>query len=102
MTQRVHEQENTMSRIHVRVPLFIREIIDRAAAMQGSTPTNFLIGAALEKAERIIETHSIIRLTQRDQELLATTLAQGKTVAPTRHVMDALKQHPSRKCGASR
>ena len=38
-----------MSRIDARIPLSVRETIDRAAAMQGRTRTDFLIAAALEK-----------------------------------------------------
>ena len=43
-----------MSRIDARIPLSVRETIDRAAAMQGRTRTDFLIAAALEKAEQVI------------------------------------------------
>ncbi|MDE7064639.1 MAG: DUF1778 domain-containing protein [Desulfovibrionaceae bacterium] len=39
-----------MSRIDARIPLAVRDTIDRAAAMQGRTHTNFLIEAALGKA----------------------------------------------------
>ncbi len=42
-----------MSRIDARIPLSVRETIDRAAAMQGRTRTDFLIAAALEKAEQV-------------------------------------------------
>lgn len=68
--------EVSMSRIDARIPLTVRETIDRAAALQGRTRTDFLIEAALEKAERVIAEQTLIRLTLRDQELLAKALAE--------------------------
>lgn len=72
-----------MSRIDARLPLAVRETIDRAAAMQGRSRTDFLIEAALEKAERVIAEQCIIRLTMRDQELLAEALQNQKPLEPT-------------------
>ena len=66
--------EVSMSRIDARIPLTVRETIGRAAALQGRTRTDFLIEAALEKAERVIAEQTLIRLTLRDQELLAKAL----------------------------
>lgn len=75
--------ETPMSRIDARIPLAVRETIDRAAAMLGLTRTDFLIKAALEKAERVIAGQNIIRLTMRDQKLLADALQNEKTAEPT-------------------
>lgn len=50
-----------MSRIDARTPLSVRETIDRAAAMQGRTRTDFLIAAALEKTEQVIAESPTIR-----------------------------------------
>ena len=66
--------ELSRSRIDARIPLTVRETIGRAAALQGRTRTDFLIEAALEKAERVIAEQTLIRLTLRDQELLAKAL----------------------------
>lgn len=66
--------ELSMSRIDARIPLTVRETICRAAALQGRTRTDFLIEAALEKAERVIAEQTLIRMTLRDQELLAKAL----------------------------
>jgi uncharacterized protein (DUF1778 family) len=75
--------ENTMARIDARIPLSVREIIDRAAAMQGRTRTDFLIEAALEKAEKVITEQAVIRLTVQDQAMLAKALLEEKTTEPT-------------------
>lgn len=76
--------EVSMSRIDARIPLTVRETIDRAAALQGRTRTDFLIEAALEKAERVIAEQTLIRLTLRDQELLAKALAEENVSEPGR------------------
>ncbi|WP_206214307.1 DUF1778 domain-containing protein [Desulfovibrio sp. ZJ369] len=72
-----------MSRIDARIPLAVRDTIDRAAALQGRTRTDFLIEAALEKAERVIAEQSLIRLTLRDQELLAKALTEENVSEPS-------------------
>ena len=68
--------ETNMSRIDARIPLSVRDTIDRAAAMQGRTRTDFLIEAALEKAERVISEQVVIRLAVQDQEMLANALLE--------------------------
>lgn len=67
-----------MSRIDVRIPLSVRETIDRAAAMQGHTRTDCLIAAALEKAEQ-----SPVRLALEGQRSLAAVLLSEETEAPS-------------------
>ena len=69
------QQRQIMSRIDARIPLSVRDTIARAAAFQGRTRTDFLIAAALEKAERVIAEQTVIRLTLRDQERLALALS---------------------------
>ena len=93
MNQQTYDQESGMSRIDARIPLSVRDTIDRAAAIQGRTRTDFLIVAALEKAMMVIEEHTIIHLTQRDQETLAAALADEQVNPPTKHVMDALNEY---------
>lgn len=63
-----------MSRIDARIPLSVRETIDRASATQGRTRTDFLIAAALEKAEQVIAEQSLVRLALEDQRTLAVAL----------------------------
>lgn len=72
-----------MSRIDARIPLSVRETIDRAAAMQGRTCTDFLIAAALEKAEQVISEQSLVRLALEDQRTLAAALLSEETKAPS-------------------
>ncbi|SBW10993.1 conserved hypothetical protein [uncultured delta proteobacterium] len=96
MTQHTSNTDTAMSRIDARVPVRVRETIDRAAALQGRTRTDFLIAAAMEKAERVIEEHSIIRLTLRDQEMLARALIAETVAEPSPRLAEALEEYASR------
>jgi uncharacterized protein (DUF1778 family) len=85
-----------MTRIDARIPLAVRETIDKAAAMLGRTRTEFLISAALEKAEKTITEHSLIRLSQRDQEALAAALNSEKTQAPNERMQKLVEEYSAR------
>ena len=67
----------------VRIPQAVKDTIDRAAAIQGRTRTDFLITATLEKAEEVIEKETVIRLALRDQVMLAKALIEEKVKEPT-------------------
>ncbi len=88
--------ENTMSRMDIRLPLATREIIDRAAAMQGRTRTDFLMEAALEKAEKVITEQSILHLAIQDQELLAKALIDEKVEEPSAFIKSLTKEYATR------
>lgn len=84
------------ARMDLRVPQPVRDIIDRAAAMQGRTRTDFVLEAALEKAEQIIERQTVIRLTMQDQELLAKALIEDRVEDPPQYVKDIAQEYAAR------
>ncbi len=88
--------EVSMSRIDARIPLTVRDTIDRAAALQGRTRTDFLIEAALEKAERVIAEQTLIRLTLRDQELLAKALTEENVSEPSQFLKSLTREYGER------
>ncbi len=92
----MNTQPNAMTRIDARIPLTVRETIDKAAAMLGRTRTEFLVSAALEKAEKTITEHSLIRLSQRDQEALAAALTSEKTQQPNERVQKLVEEYSAR------
>jgi uncharacterized protein (DUF1778 family) len=85
-----------MSRIDARIPLSVRDTIDRAAAMQGRTRTDFLIEAALEKAERVIAEQAIIRLAVQDQEMLANALLEEAVMEVSPFLKDLASEYAMR------
>lgn len=91
-----HQTENSMSRIDARIPLSVREVIDRAAAMQGRTRTDFLIEAALEKAERVIAEQAVLRLAVADQEVLAKALLDEQVTEATPFIKGLAAEYAAR------
>lgn len=61
-------------RITARVPAQVRETLEMAASMMGSTMNQFIVQTALREAERIIEQERIIRMTSRDSEAFLRAL----------------------------
>ncbi|MDR2503008.1 MAG: DUF1778 domain-containing protein [Deltaproteobacteria bacterium] len=93
MSQYTTEQS---TRMDMRVPQPVRDIIDRAAAMQGRTRTDFVLEAALEKAEQIIERQTIIRLALQDQELLVKALTRDRVEDTPQYVKDIAQEYTAR------
>ena len=85
--------ENTMSRIDIRLPIAVRDIIDRAANMQGRTRTDFLVEAVLEKAKKVISEQNIIELSMQDQDLLVKALLEEKIVEPTPFIKSIAEEY---------
>ena len=92
MTQHVAQQ----SRMDLRIPQEVRDIIDRAASMEGRTRTDFVIAAALERAEQVIERRKVIRLTMQDQDLLVKSLLEDGTGELPQYVKDIAQEYAAR------
>jgi uncharacterized protein (DUF1778 family) len=71
-------RSGTRPMARVDVPRHIKDIVERAAAIQGRTDTDFLISALSEAANKVIADDSVIRLCLADQEVVATALFDGK------------------------
>ena len=83
-------------RIDIRVPLSVRSMIDRASALQGRTRTDFIIATLVEKAKAIIEEETVIRLSLRDQELLANSLLHEEPKEPTQFMKELMQEYENR------
>lgn len=62
----------------IRIPRRIRDIIGRAAAIQGRSDADFLVAVLSEAAHKVIADDTLIRLSLADQEALADALLDGK------------------------
>ena len=85
-----------ISHIDARISLSVRETLDRAAAMQGRTLTDFLITAALEKAEQVIADQSLVRLALEDQRTLAAALLAEETAPPSSFLKNLSEEYTQR------
>jgi uncharacterized protein (DUF1778 family) len=84
------------SRMDLRIPQEVRDIIDHAASLEGRTRTDFVIAAALERAEQVIERRKLIRLTLRDQELLTKSLMEDRAEEPPQYVKGIAQEYDAR------
>jgi uncharacterized protein (DUF1778 family) len=80
----------------LRMPQEVRDIIDHAASMEGRTRTDFVIAAALERAEQVIERRKCIRLMLRDQELLVQSLLEDRMEEAPRYVKGIAQEYAER------
>jgi uncharacterized protein (DUF1778 family) len=78
-------------RIVSRVPHSNRTIIEKAAAVYGATINQFMIQAALDKANQILAQEEQLRLSERDARLFLDAL--DNPPAPVDTLVKALQKH---------
>jgi uncharacterized protein (DUF1778 family) len=100
MTTYARQSEKNISRIDLRLPPAAKKTIDQAAALRGSSRTDFVIVAALEKAERIIAEEVLIQLTIRDQQMLAQALTDMTSEPATPFLKALAAEYSQRVSGA--
>lgn len=62
------------ARLEARISTSLRNLLKRAAEIQGRTMTEFVVSAVQEAALQAIEKSEIIKLTMADQECFANAL----------------------------
>lgn len=65
-------------RLEARVTTEQKALIERAAALQGRTITDFVLTSVQEAARRAIEDHELIRLSLRDAEAFVAALVNSR------------------------
>ena len=81
-------------RITARVSEQIKETLVAAADLTGATLNQFLVQAALEKAERVIEKDKLIRFSQQDAEFFFDVLENPRE--PNDKLTNAVKNYKAR------
>ena len=90
-TARARKSEPADERITARVPNSTRSIIERAAALYGSTINQFIVQAAVERANEVLKNMETLRLSSRDAQIFMDALA--KPPQPNNELMDAISTH---------
>lgn len=62
------------ARVTARIPLALKETLQKAADLSGATLNQFLVQAALKEARQILEAERTIALSQKDAETLFSLL----------------------------
>ena len=67
-------------RLETRVTAEQKSLIERAAALQGRTVTDFVLTSVQDAARRAIEEHQQLELSMRDSEVFVDALLNPKPV----------------------
>lgn len=78
-------------RLEARVSQEQKRLLERAAALEGRSITDFVVASAQAAAVEAIQRHEVITLTARDS--LAFTLALMQPPAPNEHLRVAAQRH---------
>lgn len=72
----MNPQEPKTARIDARMPEAIHLLLQKAAALQGRTISDFVVSSARDAAEAAIAKHEIIQLSMSDQERFVAAIRQ--------------------------
>ena len=78
-------------RLEARVPAPIKELIGRAASLEGQTLTDYVIATLQKNAAEVVREHEILRLSVRDSEAFAGAMLDAPK--PDRKLRQAFARH---------
>jgi uncharacterized protein (DUF1778 family) len=91
-TAKTQEKTNTKSaRLEIRVTPSLKELIERAAALDGRSTTDFVCSAAQEVAHRTLREHQHLRLMHRDSDVFVAAFLDAP--APSARLKAAAKRY---------
>ena len=78
-------------RLEARITASQKEILQRAAELEGRSLTDFVVSSAQAVAKQVIQEHEILRLTARDREIFVNALLNP--LAPNTKLRRAAQRH---------
>jgi len=90
-TAQAKKSEPADDRITARVPRTTRTTIERAAAIYGATINQFIVQAAVERANEVLRSMEMVKLSSRDAQVFIEALT--KPPAPNKKLRDAVRAH---------
>lgn len=87
----VKNREPADERITARVPHSTRSTIERAAAIYGSTINQFIVQAAVERANEVLQSVETLKLSARDAKTFLNALANPSQ--PNQQLLNAVSAH---------
>ena len=82
---------NRQERIEARLTAEQREIIARAATLEGLSTSSFVVQRALASAAQTVEQHEVVRLSAGDGRRIAEALLDPPE--PTEALIEAVRQY---------
>jgi len=90
-TAQVKQREPADERITARIPSSTRLIIERAAALYGASINQFIVQAAVDRANEVLQRMEVLKLADRDTEIFLQALANPPQ--PEQTLLDAISAH---------
>lgn len=84
-------EEPADERITARLPSSTRSIIERAAAIYGASINQFIVQAAVERANEVLRSMETVKLSARDARVFMDALASPSQ--PSKELLDAVQAH---------
>jgi uncharacterized protein (DUF1778 family) len=84
------------ARMEFKTTADMKELLSKAAALDGLDLTSFVLGPAVEKARKVLSEHGSISLSQSGQAALVRLLAQPGTPSQAMKDLMALPDLPLR------
>ncbi len=81
----------TTERLEARVPAPIKELIARAAALEGVSLTDFVIATLHQSAAKVLREHEVLNLSVKDSAAFAKTMLTPPK--PNRSLIRAFSRH---------
>lgn len=79
------------ARLEARISPDQKKILQRAAALEGRSLTDFVVGHIVQEAKRVVQENEIIRLTEREREAFVAALLNPRP--PKDALVKAMKSH---------
>lgn len=86
---------NKSERLEARITPAQKEILQRAAEIEGRSLTDFLVSSAQAAARRIIHEHETLQLTEKDRERFVAALLNPPS--PNARLRKAARRHRQRR-----
>ena len=90
-TAQVRKREQADERITARLPHSTRSIIERAAAIYGASINQFIVQAAVERANEVLKNMETVKLSSRDAQVFMDALANPPE--PNEKLLEAMRAH---------
>jgi uncharacterized protein (DUF1778 family) len=84
-------REPADERITARLPRSTRSIIERAAAIYGASINQFIVQAAVERANEVLQSMEALQLSSRDAQTFLNALENPPE--PSQELLDAVHAH---------
>lgn len=83
------------ARLEARISPDQKKLLVKAAALEGRSLTDFVVGSAVQEAKRIVHENEIIVLTERDREVFVAELLNP--TPPNKALIKAMKAHEAKR-----